>query len=290
MASAASKINERPGATSGSLLTLPDEILSKVLALVSASKVPVHLQHFLDVGQKLGESCSTVVSASIEDRFLDELHMSQKEHYLDWIMANGVCRRLRACGLEAFFSTKSFMIALPLLKSIEDESVTNLSSDSRAAVLSSIRHVIVPLPTYSVASHVTRLPVYNAFQRIRILSLQPAIRDDSDLFQFLEIVATYPRRPPGPYLRIVKQHPAPQDLVNLLQGIGLDVARFKVNLLVDDSDERRRLIIDDLGKQVYSYLRFLGEQKAKRRKADIQDSSTSQTQTSSSPVPSQHSP
>lgn len=286
IASHASGTNVGHDALLPTLSVLPNELLIEILAHTLASKVPFHLQEFIELG-KINQTRPFKEKSrryGPRDWFFCSLPSSQREHYLDWLAVNGISRRFRLCGKLTFFSEKVFIIAPPLSKALQDGRCKNISAADKAAIFSRVRHVIAPLPAIGMASYFTRLSNYNAFTCIRILSIQPHVSDRTDLpLLVLDIASTPMASQPlqmGDGIRdrpinILKRHPAPQKLLTLLEGVGLQVGRMEVNLIYPNTENSRQRIIDEFTNEVYPCLRFIGQQNLKRRVAEDLRSSAS---------------
>ena len=147
------------------LLTMPNEILSKILVHTTQSKVPIYLRHFLDLGHKFqfckadkaehdsksqsGQQLQLLPSNALthsKEWFLAELDPSQKEHFLDWLVVNSTCHRFRALEKTTFFSEKTFVIAPSLVPTLQDRNGITKHFNIAGIVLAfaSIRHIIAP--------------------------------------------------------------------------------------------------------------------------------------------------
>lgn len=73
----------------------------------------------------------------------------------------------------------------------------------------------------------------------------------------------------------LKRHSVPQELQSLLESVGLQAGRMKVNLLHRNTEVWRRYVIEDLAENVYQILKFIGRQRAKKRVAEGQRSAAS---------------
>ncbi|CAF9916670.1 MAG: hypothetical protein ALECFALPRED_010815 [Alectoria fallacina] len=276
------------------LSVFPDEVLTEILAHMVASEIPLYLQDFTELGEWHREPNTQAAWSYPGSRnwFLTMLTSSQKEHYLDWLVVNGTSRRFRACGKWAFWSQKILIIPPSLLKALEDGSCKNVSAPDKAAIFSRARHIIASLPGQSIGSHFMKLPDYNAFTRTRVLSIQPhgtaliAIPlSPATVLPLLALetastpMASQPFRwrdmPPTVLQGTPKRHSAPQELQSLLEGIDLQVGRLEIDLILPDTDNAKRCVIDELAYEVYPYLRFVCQLKAKERVADGQRSSSS---------------
>lgn len=284
MASTASSTDVGRDALLTTLSDLPNEVLTKILARTVASKVPFHLDGFIQLGkvyQKLPSQMTKGLSLAV---FLRALPSSQKEHYLDWLLVNGTgtSRRVRACGKLAFFSEKIFMISPRLLKTLQDGSCRNVSAPDKAAVLSHVQHVVAPLPTADLACRFSRLSPYNAFTRIRVLSIEPQFLDGCNRVYCQALETASAPIPLQPLLEdepdstfpkgIPKRHSAPQELLSLLEDVGLQVGRMEVDLILCDTEDSRQWAIVELSSRIYPYLQIIGMLMPKTRSAHGQKS------------------
>lgn len=135
--------------------TVPHEIISRILAYTMASTSPLHLQHFLDLGQKTHNHDPTYDNYDVDyhfrshllsrDWWFAQLDPSQKDHFLDWLLINGTCQRFSSLGKALFFSEKTFIISPALLRNLEEKKVRNLTVAATNRASSLITSVIVPI-------------------------------------------------------------------------------------------------------------------------------------------------
>lgn len=261
------------------MLRIPNELLLKILSYTMRSEMPVHLEHFLQLGQLLqnirNENCtdnrallsvSTCLESCFHDEldpglstwtcseswFLNKLDLGQLEHFRDWLLINSTCRSFRAWGKEAFFSEKIFVIRPQFIKTLCGESAKSMSVDNIAAARACIRHVIAPSPYCSATSHLMCLPRFHTLQRLCSLSIQPGC-NSSDILLRLN-------------LRSFKRNPLPEELLGLLQGIGLRVDQLQMNLLYENNEEMHQYHMQRLADTVYPHLRILSAWKVKGRR------------------------
>lgn len=264
------------------LMTLPAEIQLKILGYVMASEAPVDLQEFVELGRELQnlretswESDGEAEPVVLEERilsikagqssvasalcgpcnnFLTELHPSQKEHYLDWLLINSTCRRFRELGKVAFFSEKCFIIKPSFLTVLSQALARNLSAADADTALTQIRHVIAPLTFDSSTARDFRiLGRYHALRCIKILSIKHR--------KYAAIIRST-GRPAVEDLAAVDRIPSPQELLDLLRYFGLQVDRLRVDLINDEDKD----ILDCLTSEVYPGLRRSAAREARRWK------------------------
>lgn len=239
---------------SSSMSCVSNEILSMILHYTMRSDMPVHLEHFVQLGRRYQDirkkekdtqtpgadfreiesrfSESSIGSACSERWFLDQLDPGQVEHFRDWLLINSTCRGFRAWGKKAFFSEKIFVIR-PLFLERPFSSYTRImSAEDKTTAQAYIRHVIAPLSytkTGIYASQIDTLPRYRALHRnLRSISLQ----FDCAEHEFLS-------RLNGPAL---KRHPFPKELRSLLWDHGLLTSDTRLKLEIQDDKEPGELI------------------------------------------------
>ncbi|KAL8753939.1 MAG: hypothetical protein Q9199_004698 [Rusavskia elegans] len=155
-----------------SLLSLPDEILSMIMAFTMASEEPVKLRLFLDLNRDFNDQQDCHKRSPPGFRFsspsrLDLLPLDQKEHYLDWLVVNGTCNRIRRVGKSAFFREKSFMIHESLFHALRANKVTNMTASDLALAKTCIRHVVSQISWRIIAKsalfdHLQSISVYKS--------------------------------------------------------------------------------------------------------------------------------
>lgn len=262
-----------------SLTILPVEIQLKIFGYVMASDAPVDLEEFVMLGRELqglrearsksdveaesvmlvGQMLSTQRSQSPtawalwkpHHMFFEELHLSQKEHYLDWLLINSTCRRFRELGKVAFFSEKSFILTPLFLKSLTYKVARNLSIADSTTALAQIRHVIAPLRFEYNARDFTYLPTYHALQSMKTLSIRH--RTYHETIHPLD-------RPVVMDLAGADRIPAPHELLEFLRDLGLHVDKLHVDL-IRDGDKK---ILEYLNSEVYPGLQKSAIREAKR--------------------------
>lgn len=240
--------------------------------------MPVHLEHFPQLGRWLQNlrngNCTDntgpiSVSAGLESCFLDDLDpgpsawacseswflnnldRGQLEHFRDWLLVNSTCRSFRAWGKKVFFSEKIFVIRPQFIKTLCGEPAKSMSVENIATARACIRHVVVPSPYCSAASHLMCLSRFHTLQRLCSLSIQPGC-NPSDTLLSLKV-------------RSFKRNPLPEELLGLVQGIGLRVDQLQMNLLYENNEGTHRYHMQRLADSVYPSLRILSAWKTKGR-------------------------
>ncbi|KAL9029976.1 MAG: hypothetical protein Q9180_006960, partial [Flavoplaca navasiana] len=103
----------------------------------------------------------------------------------------------------------------------------------------------------SAASAFLTLPRYQAnFANLRKLTLWPGLRS--------------PEVYPCPEDRILVREPATEEIEGLLQGIGLDLSKLQVKVLYSRKEGIRREDVRQMQISVFPYLRFVGQQRARK--------------------------
>ncbi|KAL8990834.1 MAG: hypothetical protein Q9169_008026 [Polycauliona sp. 2 TL-2023] len=131
------------------LLSLPEEVLTRIIAFAMASETPVLLHLFLILDdeyhcqQKLRkfDPPERQKPDLTRKRLLPRCH---RRHYRDWIMVNGTCQRLRRIGKPAFFSEKVFDITKELIENLQAKKVKSLSVSDVGLAKAYIRHLVIP--------------------------------------------------------------------------------------------------------------------------------------------------
>ena len=211
--------------------------------------MPVHLEHFLEVGRQFRKICHAndtknpgpSASTSSELWFLDQLEPGQMEHFQDWLLINSTCRRFRAWGKEAFFGEKVFVVRPEFLKTLTGKTAKGISAENSATARSCIRHVIVPLEP--CASETLVLPQFHALQRLRSMSIQI-----SGLNQ--QILGNW-------HPTILKRYSLRKEFTRLLRGSGLRVDQLQMSVLSNHNETKYRHRMEDLADQAYPCLRIV---------------------------------
>ena len=249
-------MDQTSGTPSSAILRLPEEILSKVLAYTMSSKTPAHLEHILRMGRRFLSFRSGIDTIPSEREGLTDTELwflfdpPQLEHCRDWQLINCTCRRFRRCGGKAFFEEKVFMIRPQFLKTLHGETAKGFSAENMRRY---IHQVVVPLPISHLKSELITLPRFHALERLDHLSVQPHFHN-FDLFSGL-------RSPP------LIHKPLPEELLTLLQDMGVRVDQLEMQLLLRDDTEQYIFQGTYLVDQVYPALRTFAVWRAKVRGA-----------------------
>ncbi len=247
------------------ILDVPPELLVRILSLTMESAVPFYLEHVMKFNISRNQKDYKRERDSADHQFPKDLDISQQQHLLDWVAVNSTCRGFREYGCPAFFSTKDLILGLPLLKHILSDTCP-LSNRIKDAMFDNTRNIIVPERGPSVANQFLQLPAFNAFRRLRTISVRLDTRSDRSLWQDIK------RGPTKTGLRGLDtiRHRAPDQLVAMLHDIGLENTETRIDLLIPDTHLGPTVVREVIGQfqsQVYPYLRFVACQKAKNRKS-----------------------
>ncbi|KAL8882326.1 MAG: hypothetical protein Q9192_007600, partial [Flavoplaca navasiana] len=221
------------------LATLPSEILSNILEYVVNGDIPSNL--------------SKIIKEIPPDKRRNRVESSD---ITDWIIATSVSRRLRSLGRRAYFAQKPFIISPKLLdqlhKICNQYSVVEQAEDHNLNLLFKYaRHIIAPLPGCSAASAFLTLPRYQAdFTNLRVLTLWPGLRSP-------EVYSC-------PEDRILIREPATEEIEGLLQGIGLNLSKLRVEIVYSRKEGIRREDVRQMQTSVFPYLRLVGQQRARK--------------------------
>ena len=222
-------MQQTPNTPYSGMSALPNELLSMILLsmiLVHAMKSDklVHLGHFWRLGRLLetvrhgnDTECSEAsASACSEKFFLDRLNPGQIEHFRDWLLINSTCSRFRAWGKLAFFAEKIF-----LLRPKDVERLCRNIPEARPLV----RHVIAPLPP--VYNPFYALPTYQPLEHLRTLVIQHDYHDSA----LLAMPNGFP----------LDRCPFPEELLDLVQDLGLRNDQLRIYVQVDNQIPVKRL-------------------------------------------------
>ena len=264
-------ISEIASFPSSRLLLLPSEIFSKVMAFLMASDVPVHLELFMDMNRvwdiyQVGIQRSRIIpwadtkdehlsrNATTALRFsrtwwLDLLPKSQIEHYLDWLLINSTCHRMRECGKSAFFREKPFIITTGFQTALRENTVRNMRPCDVALAKACIRDVIVPIGSHRGTAFIN-LPKLHLFKDLRSLNLYMPARRDGVLEQRAN--------------KTLLVESPPKELLAMLKALGLQVDKLTFHLsIVNNPPNPRRVPIEELEQGIYPLLKMLVERRAK---------------------------
>lgn len=228
-------MQQTPDTPSSMLSALPNEVLSMILHHTMRSPKPVHLEHFWRLGRLLqsirhgndtqkskaascikNPSSDSSASACSESFFFDQLDPGQIEHFRDWLLINSTCRRFRAWGKIAFFSEKIFLVRPACVKRL---------CKNIPVARPLIRHVIALLPP--VYNPFYALPQYQPLERLRTLVIS---RDCSNSKLLSMSNGPQPER-----------CSFPEELLSLVQDIGLQINQLKIYLEVENQIPTKRL-------------------------------------------------
>ncbi|KAL8886933.1 MAG: hypothetical protein Q9215_005422 [Flavoplaca cf. flavocitrina] len=221
------------------LATLPSEIISNILEYVVNGDIPSNL--------------SKIIKKIPPDPRRDRVESSD---ITDWIIATSISRRLRSLGRRAYFAQKPLIISPKLLDQLhqicnQSSVIEEVEDDNLILLFKHARHIIAPLPGCSAASAFLTLPRYQAdFANLRMLTLWPGLRS--------------PEVYPCPEDRTLTREPATEEIRGLLQGIGLDFGKLRVEILYSRKEGIRREDLRQMQTSVFPYLRSVGLQKVRR--------------------------
>ena len=182
--------------------------------------------------------------------WIENLHRSQKKHYLDWLFVNSTCRHIRASGKLLFFREKKFIITPSFLDRLASKKVVGMSTENADLALKYIQHVITFLPTSP--SGFLGLPKYHKFTNLRVLK----INIDDHPTSLLE----------ADRILEVPQKEIPQELLDLLRTLDLKVDQLKLSFIgkrdfyIQIHDQ-----LANMDEKYYPCLRLMIEIKAKRK-------------------------
>lgn len=235
------------------LLSLPGELLAKVMEFTVASDEPVDLWHFLQ--WTLSPEHQETESGKQPWSFVYgmqcmSLPADQVEHYIDWIGVTETCRRMRDFGKPAFFRGKRFIIPLDMLRDLHKGKIHSTSFNMAKT---HIRHVEVPVNEFDPSMWATDfmlLPKYHHFASLKSLTIHAAEngRDNLEIDSGSDI----------------RRHALPKKLLDLLGQLGLRVDHLRIAITVSAREESRvPLMIGVVAKSVHSCLKIRLKQKTK---------------------------
>ncbi|KAL8833709.1 MAG: hypothetical protein Q9176_007865 [Flavoplaca citrina] len=221
------------------LATLPSEILSNILEYVVNGDIPSNL--------------SKIMKEIPPDKRRDRVGSSD---ITDWIIATSISRRLRSLGRRAYFNQKPFIISPKLLDQlnqicIQSSVIEEAEDDNLNLLFKYARHIIAPLPGCSAASAFLTLSRYQAgFANLSMLTLWPGLRSPEEYL--------------CPEERTLVREPVTEEIRGLLEGIGLNFHRLRVEILYSRKEGIRREDVRQMRTSVFPYLRFIGQQRARK--------------------------
>ena len=235
-----------------SLHLLPGELLTKIMSFAMASDVPVFLWLFRNRAcfhcvYDFQPHCVHPRTLFPDRRFSG----SQQQHYLDWISVTSTCRRMRECGIPAFFREKRFLVPPRMLRDLLDGKVRSSNLD---LAMGYVRKVVVPLRSLINGSDFMILPKYHRFPGLSAMTIRPSnVREDLLYDWELE--------------KLWLQKETPKELHDLLRQLGLrvDITKLKLETVapVAPDESVSPSLIEDFEKFVYPALRTLIQQRTK---------------------------
>ncbi|KAL8854502.1 MAG: hypothetical protein Q9221_000773 [Calogaya cf. arnoldii] len=261
------------------ILSLPDEMLLKILRYVMQSNTPIHTpniahlprinllkQHLIAIAiaslkQFEAKTCTQPLCkwfTLVHEKsrclcFLGAMTEHQVSHLKDWVLANGISQRFQGLAKEAFFEANKqvFIITPKDLEQLQYPITT-------ASTLHVIQRIVVPLPARGAASAWLRLPRYLQFNNLRVLAVWPDRMDPEDYCFDFEA-------------RKLSQDPMPEAVRTLLKDIGLERADLRLDMIRSTDEEERIGQIHQLEARVFPALRWVGAQKKKRQQQNEKD-------------------
>lgn len=222
------------------LIFLPAEILSCILEYAVAGEVPLDLSKLVN----------NVPPDASRNR-------PESSDVTDWIIASSISKRLRSLGKRAYFTRKRFIVSPKLLDQliqIQREAPTpeEAEADNVGLFFKHAQYIIAPIQGYSTASEFLTLPRYPiSLTNLRVLTLWPELR-------LPELCHPYPD------YRTSVPEPATEELRGLLQGIGLDINRLRLEVAYSQNQSIRGYNVHQMPAAIFPYLRFVGRQRAKK--------------------------
>ena len=235
------------------LLSLPGELLAKIMAFAMASDVPVYLWLFRNIARD-----SSFAQKNRDTKLYLPVDLSptckdfptyQERHLLDWLCVTGTCHRLRRIGMPAFFREKEFLIPPTMLRGLQDGTIRSSNLDMAKDC---IREVVVPVSNFVNGTGFMSLPKCHHFTRLSTLT----ILAPSDERRILQRHVKDKARPQEP----------PKELRDLLGQLGLRINEIKLRLvIVADTKSDVTSVIDSMERGVYPLLRTLIQRRVKSR-------------------------
>ena len=139
--------------------SLPNENLSTIFAYAMLNPVPVDLPSLRE---------SPPREAGSYEEWFHQLDRNQKQHQLDWIMANSLSRHLRAIAKEAFFANKLFALGWREISQMEEGNLVGMGTLNTSIAVSHINAVQALVPGKSISD----LPRFTFLPKLRILRFQ----------------------------------------------------------------------------------------------------------------------
>ena len=231
-----------------SLLMLPGEILTKIMSFAMASDTPVFLWVFRNLSLSYCPYDWLNQRAATKRFWSDHtILQSQQQHLQDWISVTGTCRRLRECGIPAFFREKSFVVPPGMLRDLLDGKIRSSNFDM---AMECIHKVVVPLNTGVDGMEFLILPEYHRFTRLSAMTIQAGDSPNRILDE---------RRQDRPW-----PQETPEELHDLLRQLGLEIDITKLKLVVMVKKESSaRVCMRFMKQEVYPFLRMMIELRTK---------------------------
>ena len=231
-----------------SLILLPGEILTKIMSLAMASDEPVFLWLFRNL-IRVNRFYDSLLERAVTKPFLTdpELPQSQQQHFQDWVGVTGTCRRLRECGIPAFFREKNFVFPLHMLRGLLDGKIRSSNFDM---AMDCIHKVVVPVNSVSNGTDFMQLRYYRRFTRLSAMTIRALDSPDRML--------------DGGWQERPWSQGAPKQLHRLLRRLGLRVDITKLQLVVMAKQDSEVLELFQIVEQeVYPALRTTSPDSAK---------------------------
>ena len=265
------------------LFSLPNEILTRIMAFTMASQVPVHLKIFVEMSRDPGslddrkdrtyslaekfvsserppilpdspdprERAAAGASRWLSQAWwLEKLPETQIEHHLDWICVNSTCHRLQNCGRIAFFREKAFIIEPLLLMDLRGSFANHINTALFPLLQQYVSKIIIPIQLSASTPWITLPKVHQVFRHLRTLYIYEHAVAEADS-------RSESRKP------LTTEDP-PLELQQLLQvlGLRLDHLTFKLMNVASPVHEKNDAWLD---RSVYPLLRFMADRKQARK-------------------------
>ncbi|KAG8531820.1 uncharacterized protein KY384_003456 [Bacidia gigantensis] len=229
------------------MASIPLELILQILTLSMQSVQPVDLK-FLVSGNKV-ESNPKPNTEKAPNLLQYVGAEAQDQHQHDWTIATSVCHAWRKIGKKAFFQQKVFLITPGFLKRLyEDEKC--LSSASRAALFSQVRHVIVLVPcSVGWVKCVDRdqwLDISHVHKLIGLKNFHLLLHHDhKDWIQYADLPDAY-------------DVALPEFFLYVLERLHLDINRLEPRLLVSKTAFKTiALGVKEVGQTAFWYMERL---------------------------------
>lgn len=144
--------------------SLPNEHLSAIFAYAMISSVAVDLPSCIHKDRKPWEKLPRETTSC--EQWLEQLDHDQKQHQIDWIMANSISRRFRTIGKAAFFVNKIFALGWREIDQMEEGNLVGMGTLNTSIAVSRITAVqaLVPGKCISDLPRITILPKLRTLQ------------------------------------------------------------------------------------------------------------------------------